>query len=126
MNFTPNRRQVLVAASALGLGPTSIAALAQSANTGRIIVGFPAGGTADSIARVLAPLLAPSGQNMIVENKPGASGQLAADTVRHAGPDGNTVLLTPSSILSLVPHLYKKPMYDSLVDFAPIGRVCEG
>jgi tripartite-type tricarboxylate transporter receptor subunit TctC len=88
-------------------------------------VGFPAGGTADSLARVVAPLLAHPGQSMIVENKPGASGQLAADAVRQATPDGSALLLTPSSILSLVPHLYKKPMYDSLNDFAPIGCVCD-
>lgn len=125
MSNTLTRRQILAAASALGLGSMSLSALAQSSNTARIIVGFPAGGTADGLARVLAPLLAQPGQNMIVENKPGASGQLAADAVRQATPDGSALLLTPSSILSLVPHLYKKPMYDSLRDFAPIGCVCD-
>lgn len=125
MNSTFTRRQILGAASALGLGTSSLAAFAQSANAARIIVGFPAGGTADSLARVVAPLVAQPGQSMIVENKPGASGQLAADAVRQATPNGSALLLTPSSILSLVPHLYKKPMYDSLNDFAPIGCVCD-
>lgn len=124
MSSTFTRRQILGAASALGLGSSSLAAFAQSP-TARIIVGFPAGGTADSLARVVAPLLAQPGQTMIVENKPGASGQLAANAVRQATPDGSALLLTPSSILSLVPHLYKKPMYDSLNDFAPIGCVCD-
>ena len=125
MDITFTRRQILGAASALGLGSASLAAFAQAANTPRIVVGFPAGGTADSLARVLAPLVALPGQAMIVENKPGASGQLAADAVRQATPDGSALLLTPSSILSLVPHLYKKPMYDSLNDFAAIGCVCD-
>lgn len=124
MSSTFTRRQILGAASALGLGSSRLAAFAQSPNA-RIIVGFPAGGTADSLARIVAPLLAQPGQTMIVENKPGASGQLAADAVRQATPDGSALLLTPSSILSLVPHLYKKPMYDSLNDFAPIGCVCD-
>lgn len=125
LNNTLTRRQVLGAASALGLASSSLAAFAQSANAARILVGFPAGGTADSLARMLAPLVALPGQTMIVENKPGASGQLAVDAVRQAAPDGNALLLTPSSILSLVPHLYKKPMYDSLSDFAAIGCVCD-
>lgn len=125
MNSTFTRRQILGAASALGLGTSSLAAFAQSATAARIIVGFPAGGTADSLARVVAPLVAQPGQSMIVENKPGASGQLAVDAVRQATSDGSALLLTPSSILSLVPHLYKKPMYDSLNDFAPIGCVCD-
>ncbi|WP_418115947.1 tripartite tricarboxylate transporter substrate-binding protein [Variovorax sp. NFACC27] len=125
MNNTLTRRRLLAAASAMGLGWESLAAFAQSANAARIIVGFPPGGTADSLARVLAPLMTPPGQSMIVDNKPGASGQLAAEAVRMAAPDGNALLLTPSSILSLVPHLYKKPMFDSLGDFAAVGGVCD-
>lgn len=125
MNNHVNRRQILAAASALGLGSTGLAAFAQSSSVGRIFVGFPAGGTADSLARVISPLLTLPGKNVIVENKPGASGQLAADAVRQSAPDGSALLLTPSSILSLVPHLYKKPMYESLADFAPIGCVCD-
>lgn len=125
MDNTFTRRQILGAVSALGLGSAIPATLAQTTSVARIMVGFPAGGTADSLARVVAPLLTPPGQSIIVENKPGASGQLAAEGVRHATPDGGALLLTPSSILSLVPHLYKKPMYDSLNDFAAIGCVCD-
>lgn len=125
MSNTFTRRQILTSASALGLSAVNLASFAQAPGAARIIVGFPAGGTADSLARLMAPLLAQPGQSMVVENKPGASGQLAADTVRQATPDGSALLLTPSSVLSLVPHLYKKPMYDSLRDFAPIGCVCD-
>lgn len=123
MNQTFTRRTFIATASALGMGGFSAQPFAQSSS--RILVGFPAGGTADSLGRVLAPLMAQPGQPMIVENKPGASGQLAADAVRQAAPDGGALLLTPSSILSLVPHLFKKPLYDSRNDFSPIGGVCD-
>ena len=126
MTFHPVRRRFLATAPALSLAAAlPPQAWAQSAGLARILVGFPAGGTADSLARVCAPLLVQPGQSLIVENKPGASGQLAAEAVRQATPDGNTLLLTPSSILSLVPHLYKKPLYDSARDFAPIGCLCD-
>jgi tripartite-type tricarboxylate transporter receptor subunit TctC len=124
MTTSLTRRQVLALTSAFGLA-SPIATLAQTSGTTRMVVGFPAGGTADSLARVVAPLMAQPGHPVIVENKPGASGQLAADAVRQAVSDGTSMLLTPSSILSLVPHLYKKPMYDSLRDFTPVGSLCD-
>lgn len=120
------RRRFLGALSAgglaLGAGPN---AWAQTAPVMNITVGFPPGGTADSLGRLVASLMTGPSQGVIVENKPGASGQLAADTVRRAAPDGRNLLLTPSSILSLVPHLYEKPMYNSLEDFAPVCGVCD-
>jgi tripartite-type tricarboxylate transporter receptor subunit TctC len=121
------RRQWLRVAAAAQLVAATGAlprAFAQTADANRILVGFPAGGTADSLARTLAPLLATELGPVTVENRPGASGQLAADAVRQAR-DASTFLLTPSSILSLVPHLYRKPMFDSLRDFAPVGVVCD-
>lgn len=126
--MTPNisRRRLLSAATLAGFGPlAAYRSEAQQRGLTKIFVGFPAGGTADSLARVIASLMAQPGQSMIVENKPGASGQLAADAVRSSSSDGATLLLTPSSILSLVPHLYRKPMYDSTRDFTPIGCVCD-
>lgn len=124
MNAAVHRRAALAAIAGAAASWTS-ASRAQPSGVSRLVVGFAPGGTADGLARVLAPLLAKPGQTWIVENKPGASGQIAAETVKQANPDGNTLLLTPSSILSLVPHLYRKPMYDSLRDFAPIGAVCD-
>ena len=127
MSIPLTRRRLIARAAALGASASVLhfPSLAQIAGTSRVLVGFPAGGTADSLARVIAPLLELPGQGTIVENKPGASGQIAAESVRQAVPDGTALLLTPSSILSLVPHLYRKPMYDSLTDFAPIGGVCD-
>ncbi|CAN7525122.1 tripartite tricarboxylate transporter substrate-binding protein [Pseudorhodoferax sp. LjRoot39] len=91
----------------------------------KLVVGFPAGGTADSLARALAPLLADAAISYVVDNKSGASGQLAAEAVRQAVPDGSSLLLTPSSVLTLVPLLYKKPPFDALRDFAPVACVCD-
>lgn len=119
-----DRRTLLRLVGATILSPSGLA-LAQGTATARILVGYPAGGTADGLARVLAPLMAKGGVPTIVENKPGAAGQLAADAVRQAAPDGLSLLLTPSNALSLVPHLYRKPMYDSLRDFLPVGSVCD-
>jgi tripartite-type tricarboxylate transporter receptor subunit TctC len=70
-------------------------------------------------------LLADVGSPYIIENKSGASGQLATDAVRQATPDGSSLLLTPSSVLTLVPQLYKKPPFDALRDFAPVACVCD-
>lgn len=125
MDTSFNRRKALLGATALSAGSLFGRPAWAQQKVLRIVVGFPAGGTADRLARVLAPLLATPGQTVIVENKPGASGQIAADATRQAPPDGNTLLLTPSSVLSMVPLLYKKPMYDSRQDFAPVGCVCD-
>ena len=109
-------------AATLALPPL---AWAQPDSTTRLSVDFPAGGPADAIARLLARLMAEGASSFIVENKPGASGQLAPDVVRKLGADGAQLLVTPASILTLVPHLYDKPMYQSLQDFVTLGHVCD-
>lgn len=109
-------------AATLALPPL---AWAQPDSTTRLSVDFPAGGPADAIARLLARLMAEGASSFIVENKPGASGQLAPDVVRKSGADGAQLLVTPASILTLVPHLYDKPMYQSLQDFVTLGHVCD-
>lgn len=125
MTFDPSRRLMLqraaVAGGAFAFQPL---AFSQPAGTSRLIVGFPAGGPADAIARLLASFMGEAGK-YIVENKPGATGQIAADAVRKSGADGSNLLVTPASILTMVPHLYKKPMYQSLQDFATVGGVCD-
>lgn len=124
MSFQLTRRQMLQWAGAVWLA-TSGLAHAQG-NPARLYVGYPPGGLADSLARVLTSLLArTSGLTMIVENKPGASGQLAVKALRQAEPDGQTLLLTTGSVLTLTPHLYRKPAYDSLNDVTPICTVCD-
>jgi tripartite-type tricarboxylate transporter receptor subunit TctC len=124
-----NRRQALhtlslpVAASALG--PWS--ALAQ--NTGlpieqvKIVNGFPAGGTADATSRRVGDKLAgsPYSKNAaVVENKTGAAGRIAIDTIKNGPADGSNLLLTPYSMMAVYPHIYKSLSYDPFKDFAPV------
>ena len=88
----------------------------------RIIVGFAPGGTADLIARVVADKLKDNiGQPVIVENRPGAIGRIAAEAVKNAAPDGATIMVMPIGPMAVVPHTYKSISYDAIKDFTPIG-----
>jgi tripartite-type tricarboxylate transporter receptor subunit TctC len=85
-----------------------------------VVVPFPAGGSADTLARLIGQMLSERlGQTVIVENKPGAGGNLGTDAVAKAAPDGYTLLLTPSSI-AIAPALYTKLPFDPIKDFAPV------
>jgi tripartite-type tricarboxylate transporter receptor subunit TctC len=88
----------------------------------RILVGFPAGGTADLIARVVADKLKDSlGVPVIVENRPGAIGRIASEAVKNATPDGTTIMAVPIGPMAVVPHSTKSLNYDPLKDFTPIA-----
>ena len=88
----------------------------------RIIVPFPPGEAADIIARLVAPVLsARMGQQFVVENRPGVSGQLGLGLLKNATPDGYTIGMGQGGNLSVAPHTYKKVRYDALKDFAPIA-----
>ena len=88
----------------------------------RIIVGLAAGGTTDVFTRVLAQRLTDAwGQNVLVENRPGASGMIGAEAVAKAAPDGYTLLVSPQTSLAVAPALYGKAPYDTLKDFAPVS-----
>lgn len=89
----------------------------------KIVVGFPPGGSADTLARALALQLDGVAPAVIVENKPGAGGRLALETVRNAEADGSTVVLTPASMVVLYPHLYKKLSYNPASDFTAVAPV---
>jgi tripartite-type tricarboxylate transporter receptor subunit TctC len=90
----------------------------------RIVVPFAAGGTTDILARALAPELAKAfGQNFIVENKPGAGGNVGADIVAKAAPDGYTLVMGTVGTQAINPALYPKMPYDAAKDFAPITLV---
>jgi tripartite-type tricarboxylate transporter receptor subunit TctC len=128
---TSNRRQYLqtsaasLATALLGLSGWHSQVQAQS-RFGRILVGFPVGGTADGIARALTQAMGTqAGAGFIVDSKPGAGGQIAADAIRQSAGDGLNLLLTPCSALTLTPLLYGKPMYEGLKDFAPVLGLCE-
>ena len=88
----------------------------------RIIVPFPAGSATDAIARVVAtPLSQALGQPVVVENKAGADGAIAAADVVRANPDGHTILLATVSPMAAIPTMKKKPPYDAINDFAPVS-----
>ncbi|MGP1614608.1 MAG: tripartite tricarboxylate transporter substrate binding protein [Pollutimonas bauzanensis] len=87
----------------------------------RLIVTYPAGGGADIVARLVSAKMAQSlGQQIVVENRPGANGQIGASAVAHSAPDGYTILLDATGF-AINPGLYKKLPYDSKNDFAPIS-----
>jgi len=90
----------------------------------RLVVGFPAGGPADVSARILAqPLSERLGRQVIVDNRPGATGTIAAAQVAKAAPDGYTALVATQSTNATVPYLYSKIAYDTVQDFAAVVYV---
>jgi tripartite-type tricarboxylate transporter receptor subunit TctC len=118
--------KAIFAASLAGLVAMSGAGWAQDypSKPVRIIVGFGAGGP-DTTARILAAQLeAQTGKRFLVENKPGSSGQIGAEFVANAEPDGYTLLVSPASIASL-PALHKKLPFDVLKSFTPISQIVE-
>jgi tripartite-type tricarboxylate transporter receptor subunit TctC len=90
----------------------------------RMLVGYAAGGGADGLARILAAKLSENfGQQVLVENRPGAAGTLAADALAKAAPDGYTLYFADTAIL-IAPSMYAKLPYDVLKSFAPVSGVC--
>ncbi len=88
-----------------------------------LVVTYPPGGGADAMARLLAPKMSEAlGQNVVVDNKPGAGGQIGAAAVAKAAPDGYTLMLDASSF-AVTPSLYPKLPYDPMKAFKPIGVV---
>src|SRR5580704_5895995 len=89
-----------------------------------LIVPFPAGSSSDIVARVVAQKLGERlGQQLVVENRPGASGNLGTEAVAHAAADGYTLGLANTSTLTLSPSLMAKPAYDPVKDFVPISMI---
>ena len=113
---------VRIAVSALGLLVTA-SVWGQSYPTRPIsmVIGFAPGGGTDTAARIIAKKLGDNlGQSVVVENKPGAGGNIATDHVAKAAPDGYTILLGSVGSLTVAPHIVKKLPYDPLRDLAPI------
>jgi tripartite-type tricarboxylate transporter receptor subunit TctC len=125
--MTLTRRTALQSAGASAL----LAALGRNAfaqarlDNAKIITGFAAGGTSDTICRRVAQKLQGDyAASAVVENKTGAGGQIAVTTVKAAAPDGATILQTPTSILTIYPHIYRKLPYDPMADLTPVTLGC--
>jgi tripartite-type tricarboxylate transporter receptor subunit TctC len=113
------RRTLTLALLAL----TAISAQAQDKPQLKILVGFPPGGSADVIARIVADALRDDFNPVVVDNKPGAGGRIALNMVKVAKPDGQTVIVLPSGPMVLFPHVYKKLDYDAVKDFTPVSQI---
>jgi len=119
MALTMTRALALAAACALA---GTAAAQSYPSKPIRIIVPFPPGNTIDIMSRLIGPKIAERlGQNVIVDNRAGAAGQLGLELGAHAAPDGYTLIAGQGGNLVVMPHTYKKIPYDPLKDFVPIA-----
>ena len=88
----------------------------------RLLVGFPAGGGTDAIARLLGEALQASlGTTVLVDNRPGAGGQIAAQALKAAAPDGTTFFVSHDHTISILPLVLKNPGFDPARDFVPVA-----
>ncbi len=129
MNLPYSTRRQFLTASAASAATLSFPALAAGDIGGgkaiTVVVSYPAGGGADAMARLIAPKLAEAlGQPVVVENKPGGSGTIAAGQVARAAPDGATLLLDASSF-AVNPALFQKMPYDNEKSFVPIAVLAQ-
>ena len=111
-----------LAAAVVAAASFSGAALAQSGKTIKLMVGFPPGGGTDAIARILAePLKDALGATVVVDNKPGAGGQIAGQALKAAAPDGTTFFLSHDHSISILPLVMKNAGYEPAKDFVPVA-----
>ena len=120
--------RAIVVASLAAIGLLQVlpgdASAAYPDRTVTIVVPFPAGGTTDILARIMASSLATrTHQSFVVENRPGAGGNIGAALVAKAAPDGYTLVMGTVGTHAINMSLYKSPGYDAVRDFAPISRV---
>jgi tripartite-type tricarboxylate transporter receptor subunit TctC len=127
INMTNRREFNKTVAAAGAIGAFGFAgyqspAIAQAIDNLKIICGFPAGGTSDAVSRRVADKARGDiAKASVVENKTGAGGRIAVEAVKASAPDGQTLLLTPHSIMSIYPYIYNKLSYDPLNDFVPVS-----
>lgn len=105
------------------LGAFALGAHAQDKTPLKIVVGFPPGGSADTLARLIGEQMRATHDPVVVENRPGAGGRIALQQVKRAAPDGQTVIVLPSGPMVLFPHVYKKLDYDAVKDFTPVSLI---
>ena len=108
--------------AALALAASCGLAAAQASKPIRLMVGFPPGGGTDAVARTLADKLKDElGVSVVVENKPGAGGQLAAQALKASPADGTVLFLSHDHTISILPLVVKNPGFDSAQDFVPVA-----
>src|SRR5215510_14910223 len=115
---------LLAALLLLACGVPTVAAGNYPTRPVTLVVAFPPGGASDVLARILGRKLEQIlGQPFVIDNRPGAGGNVAAEVVAHAAPDGYTLLAGNNAILATNAALYKKINFDPEADFAPIGLI---
>ena len=119
----PTRRRLATALLLAATVALPLAATAQEKQPLKILVGFPPGGSADILARLIGDAIRDDFSTVTVENRPGAAGRIALVAVKNAKPDGQTVIILPSGPMVLFPHVYKKLDYDPVKDFTPISQI---
>ena len=126
IKFVQRQALRMVALTAITTAVGSPFAMAQTAYPSKpitLVVTYPPGGGADAMARLIGPKMGEAlGQSVVIENKPGAGGQIGAAAVAKAAPDGYTLMLDASSF-SVNPSLYSKLPYDSAKAFQPVGVI---
>lgn len=90
----------------------------------RMLIGFPPGGTVDTVGRIIGPPMSERlGQPVVIENRAGAAGVLAVEAVARGQPDGYTIVFGSASALAIIPHMQSGLRYDPIKDLAPVSRV---
>jgi len=121
-----NRRNVLqILGAGASLAPMASWSQSYPSRPIKVIIPFPPGGPTDVLGRIVAQKLGERlGQNVVIDNKPGASGMIGADMVAKSAPDGYTLLVN-ASLHVINPSLYEKPRYDAIADFAPLSNLAD-
>lgn len=126
MERNSNLFQCLLAVLLFAFVPATVFAQSYPARPIRVIVPFPAGGGADILLRAITPRVGKRlGQQLVVENRPGASGLIGGEIGAQATADGYTITLGTSSNFSINPSLVKKPPYDPIRDFSPVTLLAQ-
>jgi tripartite-type tricarboxylate transporter receptor subunit TctC len=119
-------RRDLIAASAAAAFAASAPAPSRAQTVrklARLIVGYPAGGSTDVIARLLIDQMKGYAPTIIIDNRPGTGGRLALEVLKAAPADGSAMILTPATTIAIYPHIYKPLSYDALTDFVAVAPV---
>ena len=124
MNTCALKRILILAVGVLGLAPLIAAAQSYPTKSIRLIVPFPAGGGVDFIGRIVGKGLSERmGQQVVIDNRPGANAILGLEALKAAPPDGYTIAAASAGPLTVNPHIYKKLPHDTLRDFTPIANM---